>query len=282
MITIKEYINNIGISKTSTQLKKDVQVNGAIQNKKLEEDKFEKNENKKIDKKKIIKIGAILTGALVIITAFLKRKQIMDFVSSLFNKKEKIPQKTPKIEPSEVKIEPSEIKIKSSEVKIGPDKVESVINDFPTPKFASKPTIQQRDEYVNELLKYMNSTPDTKLHLKALKEIEKYGIKDIDYITGWLSSPDESAIRETLKIYQKYAPNKKAYDVIEPIVIDDIKIKEDETFIEVLKTIQKLAHLENDDPNDREIILRPVRRLLDNKSEKVRKAAQETLDKLKG
>lgn len=282
MITIKEYINNIGISKTSTQLKKDVQVNGAIQNKKSEEDKFEKNENKKIDKKKIIKIGAILTGTLVIITAFLKRKQIMDFVSSLFNKKEKIPQKTPKIEPPEVKIESSEIKIKSSEVKIGPDKVESVINDFPTPKFTSKPTMQQRDEYVHELLKYMNSTPDTKLHLKALKEIEKYGIKDIDYITGWLSSPDESAIRETLKIYQKFGKDKDAYIVIEPIAIDNIKIKEDETFIEVLKTIQKLVHLENDDPNDREIILRPVRRLLDNKSEKVRKAAQETLDKLKG
>ena len=282
MITIKEYINNIGISKTSTQLKKDVQVNGAIQNKKLEEDKFEKNENKKIDKKKIIKVGAILTGALVIITAFLKRKQIIDFVSSLFNKKEKIPQKTPKIEPSEVKIEPSEIKIKSSEVKIGPDKVESVINDFPTPKFTSKPTIQQRDEYVNELLKYMNSTPDTKLHLKVLKEIEKYGIKDIDYITPMLLSEDEGVIRETLKIYQKYGIDEKAYEVIFPIRGDDIKIKEDETFIEVLKTIQKLAHLENDDPNDREIILRPVRRLLDNKSEKVRKAAQETLDKLKG
>ena len=223
MITIKEYINNIGISKTSTQLKKDVQVNGAIQNKKLEEDKFEKNENKKIDKKKIIKIGAILTGALVIITAFLKRKQIMDFVSSLFNKKEKIPQKTPKIEPPEVKIESSEIKIKSSEVKIGPDKVESVINDFPTPKFTSKPTTQQRNEYVHELLKYMDSTPDTKLHLKALKEIEKYGIEDIDYISPMLLSEDEGVIRGTLKIYQKYGIDKNAYNVITPIRGDIVK-----------------------------------------------------------
>ena len=52
MITMQEYINNIGVPKTSTQLKKDVQVNGAIQNEKLEEDKFKKSENKKIDKKK--------------------------------------------------------------------------------------------------------------------------------------------------------------------------------------------------------------------------------------
>ena len=151
---------------------------------------------------------------------------------------------------------------------------------FPTPKFTSNPNAAQRDEYVNELIKYMNSTPDTKLQLKALKEIEKYGIGDIDYITGWLSSTDENAIRETLKIYQKYGSNKDAYIVIEPIV-GDIKIKEDETFIEVLKTIQKLAQLQNDDPKDKEIILKPIRRLLNHKSESVRKIAQETLDKLK-
>ena len=125
----------------------------------------------------------------------------------------------------------------------------------------------------------MNSTPDTKLQLKALGEIEKYGISDIDYITGWLSNTDEVLIRETLKVYQKYGTDKDAYIVIEPIV-GDIKIKEDKTFIEVLKTIQKLAHLENDDPKDREAILRPIRRLLNHQSENVRKIAQETLDKL--
>ena len=150
---------------------------------------------------------------------------------------------------------------------------------FPTPKFTSNPTLNQKNEYVNELLKYMNSTPDTKLQLKALGEIEKYGISDIDYITGWLSNTDEVLIRKTLKIYQKYGKDKDAYIVIEPIV-GDIKIKEDETFIEVLKTIQKLAHLENDDPKDREVILKPIRRLLNHQSESVRKMAQETLDKL--
>lgn len=63
-------------------------------------------------------------------------------------------------------------------------------------------------------------------------------------------------------------------------VVQNEIIKEDETFIEVLKTIQKLAHLENDDPKDRETILKPVRRLLNHQSESVRKTAQETLDKL--
>ena len=265
MITMQEYINNIGVPKTSTQLKKDVRVNGAIQNEKLEEDKFKKSENKKIDKKKIIKIGAILTGVLIAITAFLKRKQIMNFISNFSKKKELAPQERPKIKPPEVKIEPN--------------KIESTINDFPTPKFTSNPSISQRDEYVNELIKFMNSTPDTKLQLKALSEIEKYGISDIDYITGWLSNTDEVLIRETLKVYQKYGTDKDAYIVIEPIV-GDIKIKEDKTFIEVLKTIQKLAHLENDDPKDREAILRPIRRLLNHQSENVRKIAQETLDKL--
>ena len=265
MITMQEYINNINISKTSTSLKKDVGANDIIQNEKLKEDKFEKSENKKIDKKKIIKIGAILTGVIVAITAFLKRKQIINFVSNFSKKKEKLPQKRPEIKPSEVKIKPN--------------KVECIINDFPTPKFTSDPTLDQKNEYVNELLKYMNSTPDTKLQLKALGEIEKYGISDIDYITDWLSNTDEVLIRKTLKIYQKYGKDKDAYIVIEPIV-GDIKIKEDETFIEVLKTIQKLAHLENDDPKDREVILKPIRRLLNHQSESVRKMAQETLDKL--
>ena len=152
---------------------------------------------------------------------------------------------------------------------------------FPTPKFTSKPSVAQRDEYVNELLKYMNSTPDAKLHLRALGEIKKYGISDVDDISTMMLSDNESVIRETLKIYQKYGTNEVVFDAIGPIRRDAIEIKEDETFIEVLKTIQKLAHLENDDPKDREIILKPVRRLLNHKSESVRKLAQETLDKLK-
>ena len=153
---------------------------------------------------------------------------------------------------------------------------------FPSPKFTLNPSVSQRDEYVNELLTYINSTPDTKLHLRALGEIEKYGMSDIDNIATMLLSEDEEVIRETLKIYQKYGSSEEVFKVIGPIRREKFDIKEDETFIEVLKTIQKLAHLENDDPKDREIILRPVRRLLEHKSEKVRKAAQETLNKLKG
>ena len=270
MITMQEYMNNINILKTSTTLRKDVQTNDVIQNEKLKEDKFEKSENKKIDKKKIIKIGAILTGVLLAITAFLKRKQIMNFISNLYKKKEQLPQKRPEIKPPEVKIETN--------------KVESIINDlndFPAPKFTSNPTLAQRNEYVNELIRFMNSTSDTKLQLKALSEIEKYGISDIDNISTMMLSEDESIIRETLKIYQKYGTDKDVFDIIGPIRRETIEIKEDETFIEVLKTIQKLAHLENDDPKDREIILKPVRRLLNHKSESVRKIAQETLEKLK-
>ena len=152
---------------------------------------------------------------------------------------------------------------------------------FPAPKFTSNPTLAQRNEYVNELIRFMNSTSDTKLQLKALSEIEKYGISDIDNISTMMLSEDESIIRETLKIYQKYGTDKDVFDIIGPIRRETIEIKEDETFIEVLKTIQKLAHLENDDPKDREIILKPVRRLLNHQSESVRKMAQETLDKLK-
>ena len=91
MITLQEYINNIHNPKTTTPLKKDIGANDIIQNEKLKEDKFEKSENKKIDKKKIIKIGAILTGVLLAITAFLKRKQIMNFISNLYKKKEQLP-----------------------------------------------------------------------------------------------------------------------------------------------------------------------------------------------
>ena len=272
MITMQEYINNIRNPKTTTPLKKEVEVNNIVQNETLKEDKFEKSENKKIDKNKIIKIGAVLTSILIAITAFLKRKQIMNFISNFSKKKEQIPPKPASIEPSDV-----------SPANIQPNKIQHKIQEsiFPTPKFTSNPNAAQRDEYVDELIKYMNSTPDTKLQLKALKEIEKYGIGDIDDISTMMLSEDESVIRETLKIYQKCGTDKDVFDIIGPIRRETIEIKEDETFIEVLKTIQKLAQLQNDDPKDKEIILKPIRRLLNHKSESVRKIAQETLDKLK-
>ena len=234
---------------------------------------FQKNDkNNKINKKGAIiscKISEQEDRGRKQITITFYKKQFLDFVNSILSILNLNKSKNNAPEVSHQDIEKTQ------------KETTPIIQEptLPTPKFTSNPSISQRDEYVNELIKFMNSTPDTKLQLKALSEIEKYGISDIDYITGWLSNTDEVLIRETLKVYQKYGTDKDAYIVIEPIV-GDIKIKEDKTFIEVLKTIQKLAHLENDDPKDREIILKPVRRLLNHRSETVRKIAQETLEKL--
>ena len=314
---MQEYINSINTLGAKEPLKPNTRQNNIPQKKEIQQDKFEKQENKKQDKNKIIKTGIALTSLVLAGIAFLKRKQISNFISNLFKKKTLTPEeyiktstskkveikpeavnnadiKQVKFEPVKTKPakkEPTEIKPEtiaqkrkrlSLERAKEPTKINKPLNEFPTPKFSSNPTIEQRDEYVSELLKYINSTPDTKLQLKGLKEIEKYGINrdDICHIGTLTSDNDESIIREALKIYQKHGTNDDAFVIIGPIRRSEIDIKEEETFIEVLKTIQKLAHLENETPKDREIILGPVRRLLDNENENIRKMAQETLKKI--
>ena len=152
---------------------------------------------------------------------------------------------------------------------------------FPTPKFTSNPTIKQRDEYVDNLLEFFKSTQDANAKLKALKEIEKYGIADLSCIAeNLIGGGNEAIMQETLRIYSKWGSPDDAYQVIEPIVTSEISITQEKTFIEVLKTIQKLAKLENDSVQDREIVLKPIRRLLKHENENVRKMAQETLIKI--
>lgn len=151
---------------------------------------------------------------------------------------------------------------------------------FPSPKFTSNPTPQQRDEYINEILKFLDSNIDTESKLKGLEEIKKYGISDIDLINFCLDDNSEEVIRKTLSIYQKYGTDKNPYQIIGLIRKDNIQITQEETFIELLKTMQKLAQLKNDTFEEREIILKPIRKLLSHENENIRRMAQETLDKI--
>jgi hypothetical protein len=48
--------------------------------------------------------------------------------------------------------------------------IEPQAQPFPTPKFKSNPTAEQRDEYINEILKFFKSSPNVDDKLKALKE----------------------------------------------------------------------------------------------------------------
>ena len=78
----------------------------------------------------------------------------------------------------------------------------------------------------------------------AFDEIRKYGICDIDLINFGLDDADEKVVRKVLEIYQQHGTDKNAYEVIDLIARDNIIIQEEETFIELLKTLQKLAKLE--------------------------------------
>lgn len=261
MITMNEFINNTNSQKTNSFLptvSKNENIKPIIDKK---QDSFEKQEAKKTNKKKILKIGIILTGIIAAALAFLKRKEIGKFFNKMFKKANDVT--SPAVE-----------NIKSVDTN-------KKIPIFPTPKFKSNPTIEQRDKYIKEVLDFFYSTPDVDNRLKALKEIEKYGINDLCNIQqNLIGGENETLMQETLRIYQKWGTADNAFNVIEPIAVSQIKITEEKTFVELLKTIQKLARLENESEEAREIIFKPIRRLLNHKNENIRKIAQETLDKI--
>ena len=88
MLSMQDYINNIKqqniYNTSSSNVDKQSITSGLSLN--LKSDSFEKND-KKINKKKIFKISALITGIVLVVLAFLKRKQIGNILSNLFNKK---------------------------------------------------------------------------------------------------------------------------------------------------------------------------------------------------
>ena len=273
MITMQNFINSTNTQRANSLSISAVNKENIESTTKNTQDSFEKQESKKTSKKKAIKITAAITAVLAGILAFIKRKEISNFISKIFKKSNNT------ISASGENIKPDKIgETISNAIDNATDKITSV---FPTPKFTSNPTIKQRDEYVDNLLEFFKSTQDANAKLKALKEIEKYGIADLSCIAeNLIGGGNEAIMQETLRIYSKWGSPDDAYQVIEPIVTSEISITQEKTFIEVLKTIQKLAKLENDSVQDREIVLKPIRRLLKHENENVRKMAQETLDKI--
>jgi len=151
---------------------------------------------------------------------------------------------------------------------------------FPQPNFTDETTNEEKYKYVKSILGYLDCD-DEEMRRKAIETIEKYGIDDVNYLTGFgLANSHDDIIQRVLKLYPKYGNSSNVYELITPIRSENHRKLKDETYIEILKTIQELAHLENDSPKEREVVLRPVRRLLNHENEEVRKLAQETIDKI--
>lgn len=88
MLSMQDYINNIKQQNIYNNLNSNIDKQSTTSDLSLnlKSDSFEKKDNK-INKKKIFKIGALITGIVLVVLAFLKRKQIGNILSNLFNKK---------------------------------------------------------------------------------------------------------------------------------------------------------------------------------------------------
>ena len=169
--------------------------------------------------------------------------------------------------------------IKSQDTKKLPN-----IPAFPSKPFTNAPTPEQKKEYVDSLLKYIaGNKPSVEDKVRAINEINKYGIDNLDKMIDYLSDDiDDEIIQATLQTFAKWGNQKYANRAICPFLSPESSLtSRSKTYIEALKTVQKLADLSDYTEKEREdVFYRPIRRLLNHSDEKVRAMAQETLDKI--
>ena len=155
---------------------------------------------------------------------------------------------------------------------------------FPSKPFTNTPTPEQKQEYVDSLLKYIaGNKPSVEDKVRAINEINKYGIDNLDKMIDYLSDDiDDEIIQATLQTFAKWGNQKYANRAICPFLSPESSLtSRSKTYIEALKTIQKLADLSDYTEKEREdLFYRQIRRLLKHSDEKVRAMAQETLDKI--
>ena len=195
MLSMQDYINNIKQQNIYNNLNSNIDKQSTTSDLSLnlKSDSFEKKDNK-INKKKIFKIGALITGIVLVVLAFLKRKQIGNILSNLFNKKSPtqppapplngVPNnpKTPPIEPPKKPIQA----INSLTSDINNSKLDNSAEEIiqETVQIVSEktsPTLEEykrlRKEFNEKLRKLDKSDPTRKAAAKKLKEMERQMIE---------------------------------------------------------------------------------------------------------
>ena len=195
MLSMQDYINNIKQQNIYNNLNSNIDKQSTTSDLSLnlKSDSFEKKDNK-INKKKIFKIGALITGIVLVVLAFLKRKQIGNILSNLFNKKSPtqppapplngVPNnpKTPPIEPPKKPIQA----INSLTSDINNSKLDNSAEEIiqETVQIVSEKTSPTLEEYTrlrkefNEKLRKLDiSDPTRKAAVKKLKEMERQMIE---------------------------------------------------------------------------------------------------------
>ena len=195
MLSMQDYINNIKQQNIYNNLNSNIDKQSTTSDLSLnlKSDSFEKKDNK-INKKKIFKIGALITGIVLVVLAFLKRKQIGNILSNLFNQKSPtqppapplngVPNnpKTPPIEPPKKPIQA----INSLTLDINNSKLDNSAEEImqETVQIVSEktsPTLEEytrlRKEFNEKLRKLDKSDPTRKAAAKKLKEMERQMIE---------------------------------------------------------------------------------------------------------
>ena len=227
MVSIQDYINATKMNNGNTFIDfedkaKSMKYN-SILNSTSKSDTFEKkgdkdnlvgdkeNPDNKIGKKKIVKIGAIIAGVALAMVAFLKRKQIGEFLSNLFHKKSPEPPvpptdnisskaKTPPAPFSKPNVNPNVDTAKPTDKtnKRWQENIKKIEKEIPKPKFGDNPTILEKQQYTSKVVEYINSTEDQDLIMQALDKIQQYGTpEDLEKINAyvWTRAKDPLVVK---------------------------------------------------------------------------------------
>lgn len=275
MLSMSDYINSVKKNApiNNTPAIKTVPINKNIYSDGTQESGFNslnKNENKKRNTI-IVAIGIAAISAI----AFIKRKQIKKILSCLFGKKENIIPETAK---NGTKKNKTIVVINNGSKKTAA-KTSKEINaeNIFIPNFGNNPNDAQKAEYIKSIKKYL-FVNDKDTNLKAIEAIGKYGsYEDIDSLSTLLLSNDDEIIQAVSEAYVSIN-EPMASEVLIAAICGDKHNYKDETYIAILDGLKKLTKFSDETKEEKELILEPIRRLLEHKSEKVRMKAKEVLE----
>lgn len=275
MLSMSDYINSVKKNApiNNTPAIKTVPINKNIYPNGTQESGFNslnKNENKKRNTI-IVAIGIAAISAI----AFIKRKQIKKILSCLFGKKENIIPETAK---NGTKKNKTIVVINNGSKKTAA-KTSKEINaeNIFIPNFGNNPNDAQKAEYIKSIKKYL-FVNDKDTNLKAIEAIGKYGsYEDIDSLSTLLLSNDDEIIQAVSEAYVSIN-EPMASEVLIAAICGDKHNYKDETYIAILDGLKKLTKFSDETKEEKELILEPIRRLLEHKSEKVRMKAKEVLE----
>lgn len=186
---MKDYMNSI---KNQTEVNKNLyqtinsktdKASVNTSSKSLESDSFEKTKNKNPDKKKIFKIGTVVLGVVLAVFAFLKRKQIINSISSLFRKKNPAKPPMPPADniinpktPPETPSKPIEIPQAKKQPEVDINNVNKINEIIPPPKI-KKPTLEQYLEMNKKWELMSDDNPEKSILAKQIINLRKQMIE---------------------------------------------------------------------------------------------------------